>query len=84
MIIGICYSEQANLDRSVWRIAMSGELERLIEKARAVHMTTEDKERQRRSFAFGNTAFENSRITRETIEIEAEALEAKEQIVRDE
>jgi hypothetical protein len=63
---------------------MSGELERLIEKAKSVPMTTEDKERQRRNFAYGNTAFENSRITRETIESEANALEAGKQTNRDE
>lgn len=49
---------------------MSTELSisRLIELARAVKMTEEQWEEQRRSFAFGNTAFENPNITREMID----------------
>jgi len=37
-------------------------------------MSPEEKEAQRRSFAFGNTAFENPLITREMIDREAEKL----------
>jgi len=40
----------------------------MIELARAVKMTEEQWEEQRRSFAFGNTAFENPNITREMID----------------
>lgn len=41
----------------------------LIEAARRLPpMTDEQREAQRRSFAFGNTAIENPRITRETID----------------
>lgn len=43
-------------------------LSRLIEMSRAVKMTEEQWEEQRRSFAFGNTAFENPNITREMID----------------
>lgn len=57
---------------------MSGALEELIEVARSVTPTAADREEQRRSFAFGNTAFENSRITREMIDKQADLL-AKEQ-----
>lgn len=57
---------------------MPDELKQLIEKARAVKMTAEDRERQRRSFAYGNTAFENPLITREMVDAEADALKAEE------
>ncbi|MSO76710.1 MAG: hypothetical protein EXQ87_07335 [Alphaproteobacteria bacterium] len=53
---------------------MSNELKTLIDKARQVPVTAEDREAQRRSFAFGNTAFENRLITREMIDEQAEAL----------
>lgn len=57
---------------------MPNKLKQLIEKARAVKMTPEDRERQRRSFAYGNTAFENPLITREMVDAEADALKAEE------
>lgn len=57
---------------------MPEELKQLLEKARSVKMTAEDRERQRRSFAYGNTAFENPLITREMVDAEADALKAKE------
>lgn len=47
---------------------MSKELEELIEKARHVRMTAEEREAQRRSFAYGNTKIENQRITRASID----------------
>lgn len=37
-------------------------------------MTKEERERQRRSFAYGNTNIENSRVTKETVEIAAKSL----------
>ena len=46
----------------------------LLEKAKTVRMTPEQKEEQRRSFAYGNTKIENPRITREIIDEEAELL----------
>jgi hypothetical protein len=36
--------------------------------------TPEHREEQRRSFAYGNTAFENDRITREMVDQQAEKL----------
>ena len=54
--------------------AMSRELEYLIERARNVKMSPQEKEEQRRSFAYGNTSIENPRITREMIDQEAEKL----------
>jgi hypothetical protein len=53
---------------------MSDDLKDLINKAKSVIPSPEEKEKQRRSFAFGNTNIENSRITKETVDREAEAL----------
>ena len=53
---------------------MSKELEALIEKARRVRMTDEQQEVQRRSFAYGNAAFENPRITRAMVDEQAKRL----------
>lgn len=46
---------------------MSQSLSVLIEMARAVSVSDEEREEQRRSFVFGNTAIENSNITREMV-----------------
>ncbi len=53
---------------------MSDDLKALIEKARNVEMSREQREAQRRSFAYGNSKIENDRITRETVNREAESL----------
>ena len=45
------------------------------ELARDVPVTEAERERQRRSFAYGNTNIENARITRATIDKAAERLE---------
>ena len=42
----------------------------LLREARKVRMTEEELGEQRRSFAYGNAAFENAKITREMIESE--------------
>lgn len=55
---------------------MSDDLKVLLEKARLVTMSSEDKEEQRRSFAFGNSNIENARITREIVDEQAELLKA--------
>jgi hypothetical protein len=49
-------------------------LQELLERARRVRMSDEDWERQRRSVAYGNTAFENTLITPEMVEEQAEKL----------
>jgi hypothetical protein len=56
---------------------MGDELKALIEAAKKVTPTPEHREEQRRSFAYGNTAFENPRITREMIDRQAEKLAEK-------
>ena len=53
------------------------ELEYLIERARTVTMTAEQEAAQRRSFAYGNAAFENPRITKKMIEEAANKIESK-------
>ena len=53
---------------------MDRELKALSERARTVQMTPKEQEKQRRSFAYGNTKIENDRITRETIDREADSL----------
>ena len=50
------------------------DLDKLIEAASRVRMTDAERERQRRSFAYGNTHFENTEITRETVDRAAERL----------
>jgi len=56
---------------------MPRELEVLLAAARHREATPSEQEAQRRSFAFGNTHFENERITRDTVDRAAEELKAK-------
>jgi hypothetical protein len=56
---------------------VSQEIQRLLDKARQKVFSAADQEAQRRSFAFGNTKFENERITRETVDRAAESLKAE-------
>lgn len=51
---------------------MSQSLSRLIELAKAVTVSDAQRDEQRRSFVYGNTAFENSNITREMVDRKAE------------
>lgn len=53
---------------------MSKEIKALLEAAKTVKMSPQEQEEQRRSFAYGNTKIENERITRKTIDKEAESL----------
>jgi hypothetical protein len=53
---------------------MSEELSALLEAAKRAEPSSEHREEQRRTFAYGNTAFENRRITREMVDREAEKL----------
>ncbi len=57
---------------------MPDELNKLIERSKSVSMTPKEKEEQRRSFAYGNSKIENDRITRETIDREAELMRQNE------
>lgn len=53
----------------VWTMADMQSISRLVELARSVKMTEAQKEEQRRSFVFGNVAFENPEgaITKEMV-----------------
>jgi hypothetical protein len=53
---------------------MTDALKELLEAAKKAQPTPEHREQQRRSFAYGNAAFENELITREMIDREAEKL----------
>ena len=53
---------------------MRENLSDLLEAAKKVVLTEEEKEQQRCSFAYGNTVIENARITREMIDRAAAEL----------
>lgn len=55
---------------------MSEYLQKLIEAAKRAPFPEEEREAQRRSFAYGNTHIENERITREMVDEQAEVLKA--------
>lgn len=54
---------------------MSDELEKLLQAARYRPLTPSEQEEQRRSFAYGNANIENSRVTREMVDQQAEELD---------
>jgi hypothetical protein len=56
---------------------MTTHLQELVEAARRVPFAREEREAQRRSFAYGNTHIENERITREMVDEQAEALKVE-------
>jgi len=53
---------------------MDQKLQELLDAAKSVKPSNEQDEEQRRSFAYGNTNIENPRITKDTVNQEAEAL----------
>jgi hypothetical protein len=53
---------------------MANRLEALLQESRNRENSSSEQEAQRRSFAYGNTHFENERITRETVDRAAEDL----------
>ena len=53
---------------------MTEQLRQMLERARRVDMSDEQKEIQRRSFAYGNANIENERVTRKIVDQEAEKL----------
>jgi len=56
---------------------MNTGLRRLIEIARRIDMTPQQRERQRRSFAYGSARIENERVTFEMVTEAAEKLREK-------
>ena len=55
-------------------VPMTKHLENLLEAAKKAIPTQQEKEEQRRSFAYGNTKIENDLITREMVNQVAEEL----------
>jgi hypothetical protein len=60
--------------RVTYIVCMTDALKKLLEAAKTAEQTPEQREQQRRSFVYGNTHFENSLITREMVDREAEKL----------
>jgi hypothetical protein len=58
---------------------MSDRLQELVEAARSFPFSQQDREEQRRSFAYGNTHIENERVTREMVDEQAELLNLESQ-----
>ncbi len=56
------------------KVQMNIELEQLLVLAKTAAFTDDDKEAQRRSFAYGNVKIENDRVTRAMVDREAERL----------
>ena len=57
---------------------MEKSISKLVELAKAVKITEEHRREQRRSFVYGNTAFENPAITREFVDSVDEEMEKRE------
>ncbi len=55
---------------------MSPELQALVDAARNRPFSPEEREAQRRSFAYGNAKIENDRITRAMVDEQDEVLKA--------
>lgn len=55
---------------------MTDRLQKLLDQAKKAVPSAQEKEEQRRSFAYGNTKIENPHITREMVDREADALGA--------
>jgi len=53
---------------------MTDHLQKLIEATKGAPFSNDEREAQRRSFAYGNTHIENDRITREMVDEQAEVL----------
>jgi DNA-binding transcriptional regulator/RsmH inhibitor MraZ len=55
---------------------MKAKLEELVALAKAMPFTQDDREAQRRSFAYGNVKIENDQVTREMVDQEARQIAA--------
>ena len=55
---------------------MTNSLSRLVEMAKAVPWSDAQREEQRRSFVYGNTAIENKSITRDMVDRQAKDVKA--------
>ena len=52
-------------------------LSRLVEMARAVKLSESQRDEQRRSFVYGNTAIENDKITRSMVDDASRTVKAE-------
>jgi hypothetical protein len=71
---GLGKSRMASTPRVSYIVRMTDALKKLLDAAKTAEPTPEQREQQRRSFVYGNTHFENSLITREMVDREAEKL----------
>jgi hypothetical protein len=69
-------SRQSISIEGLWGL-ITKELEHLLDAVKNLPSTADEKQEQRRSFAYGNTKIEKSRIAREMVDQEAEALKGK-------
>ncbi len=60
--------------RTLREVTMTEDLAILVERAKSVKMTNQEKDQQRKSFAYGNTKIENDLITRAMVEKAAAKL----------
>ncbi len=60
--------------RTLREVTMTEDLAILVERAKPVKMTNQEKDQQRKSFAYGNTKIENDLITRAMVEKAAAKL----------
>ena len=67
-------NQMASVARVTYIGLMTDALKKLLDAAKTAKPTPEQREQQRRSFVYGNTHFENSLITREMVDREAEKL----------
>jgi hypothetical protein len=58
---------------------MSNHLQMLIDAARSRPISSDERQAQRRSFAYGNTKIENDRVTREMVDQQDELLKMEAQ-----
>ncbi len=56
---------------------MADDLKKLLEESKRYKMTPDQREAQRRSFAYGNAKLENDLVTRESIDRQAQILASK-------
>ena len=56
---------------------MTSELEKVLEAARKKPMSSDEQERQRRSFAYGNAHIENARVTKAMVDEAANKIASK-------
>ena len=61
----------------------TSKLDELIEKAKTVEITPEQREQQRQSFAYGNLKIEDDSVTREEIAEAARQIDAEKKAQQD-